>query len=109
MKPKYVRSMRDIPTIQGLRNRSMPATREQAMSELARLEHEKARLERELSIWIANQKKTENRLQQLQERVTLLQTVMDELTPKRHKPDPGSEQVEENERKNGWREVPLEY
>ncbi len=59
MKTKHVRSMRDIPTIQGLRNRSVPTTREQVMSELARLEHEKARLEREMNIWLANQKKTE--------------------------------------------------
>jgi peptidoglycan hydrolase CwlO-like protein len=101
--------MRDIPTIQGLRNRSVPATREQVMSELARLEHEKARLERELNIWLANQKKTEGRLQQLQERVNLLQAVMDEISPKKHKLDPGSEQAEKIDDKNGYHEVSLEY
>lgn len=109
MKTKHVRSMRDIPTIQGLRNRSVPATREQVMSELARLEHEKARLERELNMWIANQKKTEDRLQQLQERVNLLQTVMDEISPKKRKLDPGSEQAEKIDDKNGYHEVSLEY
>ncbi len=109
MKTKHVRSMRDIPTIQGLRNRSVPATREQVMSELARLEHEKARLERELNIWLANQKKTAGRLQQLQERVNLLQTVMDEISPKKRKLDPGSEQAEKIDDKNGWHEVSLEY
>jgi len=109
MKTKQVRSMRDIPTIQGLRNRSVPTTREQVMSELARLEHEKARLERELNMWIANQKKTEDRLQQLQERVNLLQTVMDEISPKKRKLDPGSEQAEKIDDKNGYHEVSLEY
>lgn len=109
MKTKHLRGMRDIPTIQGIRNHSVPATREQAMTELTRLEHEKARLERELSIWLANQKKTEGRLQQLQERVTLLQNVMDELPPKRHRPDTGSEQLEDDAGKSNWREVPLEY
>lgn len=109
MKTKHVRSMRDIPTIQGLRNRSVPATREQVMSELARLEHEKARLERELNMWIANQKKTEDRLQQLQERVNLLQTVMDEISPKKRKLDPGSGQAEKIDDKNGYHEVSLEY
>lgn len=101
--------MRDISTIQGIRNRSVPATREQVMTELTCLEHEKARLERELRIWIANQKKIENRLQQLQKRVTLLQNVMDELTPKRRRPDTSGEQAEEDAGKSGWREVSLEY
>lgn len=109
MKTEHLRGMRDIPTIQGIRNRSVPATQEQAMTELTRLEHEKARLERELSIWLANQKKTEGRLQQLQERVTLLQNVMDELPPKRRGPDTGSEQLEDDAGKSNWREVPLEY
>jgi len=109
MKTKHVRSMRDIPTIQGLRNRSVPTTREQVMTELARLEHEKARLERELNIWLVNQKKTEDRTRQLQERVNLLQTVMDEISPKKRKLDPGSEQAEKIDDKNGYHEVSLEY
>lgn len=109
MKTKHLRGMRDIPTIQGIRNRSVPATREQAMTELTRLEHEKSRLERELNIWLANQKKTEDRIQQLQERVNLLQTVMGEISPKRRRPDPGSEQAEEDAGKSAWREVSLEY
>ncbi len=109
MKTKHLRGMRDIPTIQGIRNSSVPATREQAMTELTRLEHEKARLERELGMWLVNQKKTEGRLQQLQERVTLLQNVMDELPPKIRRPDTGSEQLEDDAGKSNWREVPLEY
>lgn len=101
MKTVKIRSMRDIPTIQGLRNRSVPGSREQIMSELARLEHEKARLHRELDIWIANQKKTEDRLRQVQERVALLQKVMDESDP-RHK-------AEDETDTDRWREVSLEY
>jgi hypothetical protein len=76
MKTKHTRGMRDIPTIQGLSSRSVPATRPQAATELARLEHEKARLERELKMWIGNQKRTESRLRLVEERLALVQQVM---------------------------------
>ena len=49
MKTKDIKGMRNIPTIQGLRHRSLPTTREQTVAELARLEHEKVRLKRELN------------------------------------------------------------
>jgi exonuclease VII small subunit len=104
MKTTQARGMRDIPTIQGLRNRSVPKSREQTVSELARLEHEKARLERELNIWIANQKKTENRLQQAHERIVILQKILEEMDP-RHKADEIG-----NEKDLGkWQEVRMEY
>ncbi len=110
MKTKHLRSMRDIPTIQGLRSRAVPSSREQVVSELARLEHEKARLERELSMWLANQKKTQDRIQQVQERLNLLQNMMEELSPK-HRPAHSGEQVEEDDEKvaGKYREVSLEY
>jgi predicted nucleic acid-binding Zn-ribbon protein len=102
MKISAAKGMRDIPTIQGLRNRSVPSNREQIVSELARLEHEKARLEREISIWVSNQKKTESRLKQAQDRIDLLQKIMDETDPRR-KP-------EENVSEPGkWQEFPMEY
>ena len=82
MKTSDIRSMRDIPTIQGMKNRAVPSNREQLMSELARLEHEKARLERENTIWLANQKKCEMRIRQVQERAELLRLKLEELLPK---------------------------
>lgn len=111
MKTRHVPNMRDIPTIQGLRNRSLPTNREQVMSEWARLEHEKARLERELHIWIANHKKTESRLQQVYERIGLLQQVLDQMEPKT-RPEAqstSSEGAVEGEKTGNWREIPLEY
>ncbi|MBU0493738.1 MAG: hypothetical protein KKA73_04485 [Chloroflexi bacterium] len=109
------RGMRDIPTIQGLRNRATPVTREQAVTELARLEHEKARLQRELNTWIVNQEKTEERLRQLEERLSLVQQILgppaaagsarpagtrrSPTEPTAGDPDPGP----------GWREMSLEY
>jgi len=104
MKSLQARGMRDIPTIQGLRHRSVPASREQIMSEMAHLEHEKARLERELNIWTANQKKTENRLQQAHGRIVLLQKIMDEMDPS-HKTEETA-----NEKDSGkWQEVRMDY
>ena len=82
MKTTNIRNMRDLPTIQGLKNRAMPANREQIMSELARLEHEKARLEREKTIWLSNQKKAQTRIDQVQERFDLLERMLIELAPK---------------------------
>ena len=114
MKNQRVKSMRDIPTIQGLRNRSVPATREQAMTELARLEHEKSRLNRELDMWLYNQKETESRLRQLEARLDRLQQILDPpdgdgatKRPVRRPPTERADGGEEEVRK--WREIPLEY
>jgi hypothetical protein len=109
-----VRSMRDIPTIQGLRHRSVPASREQAVAEVARMEHEKARLERELEIWLGNQRNTEKRLRQVEERLAGMEQILnppdgDGATkrPVHRTPTEKTDGGEEEVRK--WREIPLEY
>jgi hypothetical protein len=114
MTQKRVRSMRNIPTIQGLRNQSLPTTREQAVTELARLEHEKARLERELKMWVDNQKKTEMRLRQVDERLLSLQEILEpaegKARPRRRERRSTADQPrEEGEGEQTWREIPLEY
>ena len=123
MKTKSIgglKGMRDIPTIQGLNKQSAPTTRPQAATELARLEHEKVRLERELKMWIGNQKRTESQLQQVEERLAVLQQILDQTAdddqtepsdrrrPKvRRSPaeeaDSGEDKVQE------WKEITLEY
>lgn len=70
---KATRGMRDIPTVQGSTNRVEAKSREQGITDLARLEHERARLERELNMWLENQKRAEQRLKIVHERITLLQ------------------------------------
>jgi len=110
MKPKRLPSMREIPTIQGLKNKAVPANREQIISEFARLEHEKARLERELSIWVTNQKKTNDRFQHVQERLNLLQGLLDGLSGTEHprrRPAAAEETPENNN--TGYQEISLEY
>jgi len=111
MKTNQMRSMRDIPTIQGLHNHAVSANREKAVTELARLEHEQARLQRELDMWQANQRKTERRLQQVQERLALVQAVLSppdtDGSPRRTEARRSSE--EEVRRDRPWQEVKLEY
>lgn len=115
MKIKRTRGMRDIPTIQGLNSRAVPNTRPQAATELARLEHEKARLERELKIWIDNQKRTEGWLRQVEERLALVKQVVVPLAAEgstgrakvRRSP---TEKADSGEGEaQGWQEIPLEY
>jgi len=112
MKTIRGRGMRDIPTIQGLRHRSLPGTREQTIAEVARLEHEKARLQRELSIWLANQERTEKRIRQVEQRLAALQDVLDPLSTGRRKRTQAcrsqDESTDEN-RDQEWEEITLEY
>jgi TolA-binding protein len=114
MKREPMRGMRDIPTIQGLRHQSGPATREQAVTELARLEHERARLRRELTMWVSNQTKTEKRLHQVEERLAELQHLLKPQAEERQAERKGrrvpARQIEEGEGEGqAWREVELEY
>jgi hypothetical protein len=100
------KGMHDIPTPQGLIDRSVPATRAQVVAHLARAEHEKARLEREWAIWETNLKQTKARLHRVVERIELLQEVLRKRSPRTRKAarrEPvGSPGVRR-------REIPLEY
>ena len=121
MKNKGTRGMRDIPTIQGLRHCSLPSTREQTVAEVARLEHEKARLERELDMWLENQKKTEKRLQDVRERLSHLQQVLEPPIAAHDSPAGDSTKLPRTRRSSsektdsgegdsqGWREIKWEY
>ena len=115
MKRMDTRGMRDIPTIQGLRHRSLPTTREQTVAAIARLEHEKARLQREVDMWNQNREKTAGRLQQVEERLALLQQVLDPPdstgAPRRAQaPRPAAKGAGDDDGgTQNWREVTLEY
>jgi chromosome segregation ATPase len=120
MKTKDLRGMREIATIQGLSRRSVPKNRPQAAAELARLEHEKARLERELKMWLDNQQKTEARLSRVEERLALVNQVLTPL-PAEGSTKPSSRRRARIGRsptakadsgegeEQGWKEIPLEY
>lgn len=62
MRPK---GMQHVRSMQSVANRSRPATRAQLVAQMARLEHEQARLARELAVWT-------QKVQQTQEKQALL-------------------------------------
>jgi chromosome segregation ATPase len=109
MKANRPRGMRELMTIQGIAGRKVPDSREQIVAEQARLEHERARLRRELEMWQKNADKTAGRLQALEDRMALLRRTIEPLLdpePER----PGSRNAEsETESTTVWHEVVLEY
>jgi hypothetical protein len=101
-----IKGLKDIPTGHALLNRHVPRTRAQAAFELALLENEKTKLEREHGIWVANQKQIEARLQLAQERCAVLRQLLDE-----RKPRSSGRRPRKTKRKPApaWRWVTLEY
>jgi hypothetical protein len=105
--------MRDLPTLSGVYHRTKPGPREQAVTELARMEHEKARLEHELAIWIKNSQRTETRLQHVMERIAIIQAAIEPPPPAAAPAqtasalDPEAPQAAPD--RPAWREVSLEY
>jgi hypothetical protein len=111
-----VRGMRDVPGPQSVVNRKSANSREQAVTDLTRLEHEKARLERELSVWTGKQETTSRRLEQISGQLELLQNslygaaVAGQSTG-RGRSDGANKGGEGDavEKAKTWREIPLEY
>ncbi len=107
MKPK---GMHDIPTAQRLIGGSIPASRDKIMTQLARMEQERARLERELDMWVGKQQQTGGRLQQVRQRTELLQQALDKLPAAEGRRDSGAQPAADDGRKaKGWQEITLEY
>lgn len=108
------RGMRDIPTAFGLAKRTKPNSRDEAITEMARLEHEKARLEREMALWAENQKRTEKHLQRVRERLAMLEQIVANRASERApepavKPDAGADQPEGEATAEKWATIKLEY
>ncbi|MGD8241102.1 MAG: hypothetical protein PVH68_21290 [Armatimonadota bacterium] len=78
------KGMRDVATVQTLVNRSVPASRAQIVTQLARMEHEKARLERELGMWTSKQQQTQGRLAKVQHHIASLQRALDQALETRY-------------------------
>jgi hypothetical protein len=98
-----IKGLRDIATHSSMVSRGMPGTRQRAAFELALLEHEKAKLEREIGMWGANQRQAATRLRLARERSALLtrqlqEPAAGERTPRRPK-----------RRRPARRSVTLEY
>ena len=104
------RGMREIPTAFGLAKRSTPNSRDEAITEMARLEHEKARLEREMALWVENQKRTEKHLQRVRERLAMLEPiVMNRPLEPAVKPAPNGQHSQAESAPETWDTIKLEY
>jgi len=109
MKAKRPRGMRELMTIQGLAGRTVPDSREQIVAEQARLEHERARLRRELEMWQEHVRKTSGRLQGVEDRVSLLRRAIEPLLdPEPERPAARTAEPEAED-STVWHEVVLEY
>lgn len=109
-----IRTMRDIPTIQGLRGQATPTTREQAVTEVARLEHELSRLKREWEMWTTNQNKTVERIRRVEQRLALLKELVDPAegeTPEQQQGRAQGARAQTKEADSGknWKIVDLQY
>ena len=85
-------------------------TREGAATELSRLEHEKARLERERQMWLSNQTRAQQRLQMVERRIAEMEAILTRSAggPARRRNTRAAARQATLEKK-GWREVALEY
>jgi len=102
MRPKGIRQIRTAPR-NGLRH--APGSREQAVSELARLEHERARLDRTLQIWIANQQQVSAQLDEVHARIALIQRTLQPAAA----PPPNAALPTPDKHIPAWNAVQLEY
>jgi len=113
-----LKGINDIPTAQTLISRSIPASRSKVVTQLARMEQERERLERELNIWFDKQQQTERRLQQVRQHIEVLRRALDELPADEEGQDSDILQAADEERQRtgddgwkagDWRAIPLEY
>lgn len=110
MRPK---GLREIRTVQGVAGRGRGSSREQAVAELARLEHERARLQRELEVWRQNQQRVEEQLRRVELRLADLRAATAEEPAPAPMPAPrrapARSTTRDDESEGGWSTLSLEY
>lgn len=106
-----IKGVRDIQTLYERTHRARSRTRAQVVSELAYLEHEKDRINRELSAWHINQKQAESRLGFVRERIVQLKGILEEGLPTKRQSTVPSEEAEDGSLgvQTPWQEISLEY
>ena len=117
------KGMRDVPSMQTAHRKKQQDGREQMVTEFARLEHERARLERELQLWTKKKYVTEgmlervrNELEVVQQNLLLSQSESSTQTPKgirgRTKAKSSDSEQQHDSETGGetrWREMEIGY
>jgi seryl-tRNA synthetase len=110
MRPK---GLREIKTVQGMAGRNRGSSREQAVAELARLEHERARLQRELEVWRQNQQRVEEQLGRVEARLADLRAATAEEPASAPRPPQRRAATRpaprDDDHDGGWATLSLEY
>ena len=73
---KGPRGLRDVATLQTLGHGAQPRERHQLVNQFARLENERARLERELGMWNTRRKATEDKREKVYEQIDALRPLL---------------------------------
>ena len=82
-KKKPLSGLRSIATLQTLAGGSKPRERHQLANRYARLENERARLEREIGIWENCRQTATNKLAKVREEIDSLRPLLDEVPAKK--------------------------
>ena len=69
-------ALRQVATLKTLADAARPRARHQLVNRFARLENERARLERERDMWLARQTAVEHKLAKLREQIALLRPLL---------------------------------
>ncbi len=105
-------AMRRVRTIQTLINATVPKDRAQLSSAIARLEHERARLGRERSIWMHKQMLIDERLRDIQARLDRMQALLNPRQEPAGQSAPASARLDEEQKATSgkaYKTVTLEY
>lgn len=104
-----VKGLKDIAKHAMPTNRGVPRTGAQAAFELALLEHEKTKLQRELSTWDANERQARARLQAAKERSVALRRYLESAETARAESGKPKPKARTRRAPPAWRAVSLEY
>lgn len=111
---KRVRGLRDVMSSRTIDSRGVPVTRSQQLSEIAWLDREKERLDRELGILEANYLRVKTRVQEVsQHRESIMNMLRKDLgvaeAPASTTPRPSRSAAEEEEEEPEVEQISLEY
>ena len=104
-----VKGLKDIAKHGTATNRGVPRNGAQAAFELALLEHEKAKLQRELAVWDANERQARERLNVAKERSAALRRYLESSEAVRAGSGKRKPKARARRSAPAWQSVSMEY